>query len=204
MTSPEGMLIPVFEPEPALAGKTLAEISALRGTDPATTLIDLIREAETLRAERKAKGEDDDVESVIAVSMQEADIERLMAWPYINFCTDGGLDGSHPRGFGSFPRVLGHYVREREALTLEEAILKMTTQAASNVGLPERGRLEPGGPADLVLFNPETVLDRATTDEPHATSVGFEMVWVNGRIVYEAGRSSGRRPGTVLRHRPIS
>jgi N-acyl-D-amino-acid deacylase len=127
-----------------------------------------------------------------------------MAWPYINFCTDGGLDGSHPRGFGSFPRVLGHYVREREALTLEEAILKMTTQAASNVGLPERGRLEPGGPADLVLFNPETVLDRATTDEPHATSVGFEMVWVNGRIVYEAGRSSGRRPGTVLRHRPIS
>ena len=204
MTSPEGVLIPVFEPEPALAGKTLAEISVLRGTDPATTLIDLIREAEALRAERKAKGEDDDVESVIAVSMEEADIERLMAWPFINICTDGGLDGTHPRGFGSFTRVLGRYVRERQVLTLEQAIHKMTAQAASNVGIAARGRIEPGGFADLVLFDAETVLDRATTDEPHATSVGIEMVWVNGRIVYEDGRPSSRRPGRVLRRVPIS
>ena len=115
LTSPEDMLIPEFDPDPSLAGKTLAEISALRGTDPATTLIDLIREAEALRAERKSKGEDEDVESVIAVSMTEADIERLMTWPHINFCTDGGLEGTHPRGFGSFPRVLGHYVRERQS-----------------------------------------------------------------------------------------
>jgi N-acyl-D-amino-acid deacylase len=115
-------LIPDFEPDPSLAGKTLAEIAALRGTDPATTLIELIRESEALRAERKAKGEDEDVESVIAVSMKEDDIERLMAWPHINFCTDGGLVGSHPRGFGSFPRVLGHYVRERQVMTLEEAL----------------------------------------------------------------------------------
>ena len=153
---------------------------------------------------RKPEGEDDDVESVIAVSMEEADIERLMAWPFINICTDGGLDGTHPRGFGSFTRVLGRYVRERQVLTLEQAIHKMTAQAASNVGIAARGRIEPGGFADLVLFDAETVLDRATTDEPHATSVGIEMVWVNGRIVYEDGRPSSRRPGRVLRRVPTS
>jgi len=98
LSSPEGMLIPDFEPDPSLAGKTLAEIAALRGTDPATTLIDLIREAEAMRVEKRAQGEDEDIESIIAVSMTEADIEKLIAWPHINFCTDGDLDGSHPRG----------------------------------------------------------------------------------------------------------
>ena len=80
----------------------------------------------------------------------------------------------------------------------------MTVQAALNVGLPERGRLEPGALADLVLFDAETVLDRATTADPQATSVGIEMVLVNGRIVYEDGRPSSRRPGRVLRRVPIS
>ena len=182
MTSPEGMLIPVFEPEPALAGKTLAEISALRGTDPATTLIDLIREAETLRAERKAKGEDDDVESVIAVSMQEADIERLMAWPYINFCTDGGLDGSHPRGFGSFPRVLGRYVRERQVLTLEDAIRKMTTQAASNVGHAGARPDRAGGVRGSGALRPR---DRARPgdDETIRTPPRWESRWCGSTVV---------------------
>ena len=204
LTTPEEMLISDFEPDPSLAGKNLAEIAALRGTDPATTLIDLIREAEALREERKSKGEDDDVESVIAVSMTDADIDRLMAWPHINFCTDGELDGAHPRGFGSFPRVLGHHVRERQVLTLEEAIHKMTALAASSHGILERGRIEPGAYADLVLFDPETVADRATTDEPHARATGIEKVWVNGRLVYEDGRSSWQGYGRVLRRQPIS
>ncbi len=204
LTSPEEMLIPDFEPEPSLAGKTLAEISALRGTDPATTLMDLIREAEALREERKAQGGDDDVESVIAVSMKEADIERLMAWPYINFCTDGGLDGAHPRGFGSFPRVLGRYVRERKALTLEGAIHRMTALAASSHGIAERGLIEPGAYADLVLFDPNTVEDRATTDEPHATSTGIEEVWINGHLAYRDGRAMWSKHGTVLRRQPSS
>jgi N-acyl-D-amino-acid deacylase len=202
LTTPEDMLIPDFEPDPSLAGKTLAEISALRGTDPATTLIDLIREAEALRAERKAEGKDEDVESVIAVSMTEADVERLMTWPHINFCTDGGLVGTHPRGFGSFPRVLGHYVRERQVMTLEEAIHKMTAGAASSHGIDDRGKIEPGMCADLVLFDPETVADRATTDEPHARSAGIEKVWVNGRLAYSEGQGSERRHGRVLRHQP--
>jgi N-acyl-D-amino-acid deacylase len=204
LAAPEDMLIPVFEPDPSLAGKTLAEIAALRGTDPPTTLMDLIREAEALRMAKGPDGDEDDIESVIAVSMQETDIERLMEWPFINFCTDGELEGSHPRGFGSFPRVLGRSVRERHVLTLEDAVHKMSAQAASNVGLAERGHIGEGSLADLVLFDPKTVLDRATTDDPHATSVGIEMVWVNGRIVYEDGRTSGRRPGRVLRRQPSS
>ncbi len=202
LAAPEDMLIPVFAPDPALAGKTLAEIAALRGTDPATTLMDLIREAEALRKSRGPDDGEDDIESVIAVSMKEADIERLIAWPYINFCTDGELDGTHPRGFGSFPRVLGRDVREAHILTLEDAIRKMTTQAAANVGVAERGRIESGAFADLVLFDPATVLDRATAQEPQATSTGIEMVWVNGRPVFADGHPSGRTPGRVLRRPP--
>jgi len=199
LAAPEDMLIPVFEPDPALAGKTLAEISAIRGTDPPTTLMDLIREAEALRRKKGSSVGEDDVESVIATSMREADIEKLMRWPFINFCTDGELAGTHPRGFGSFPRILGRYVRELHVLTLEEAIRKMTSQAASNVGLRERGRLEPGAVADLVLFDPETVIDRATALAPQTTSVGIELVWVNGRPVWQGGQTSGRTPGLVLR-----
>ena len=202
LTSPDDMLIPDFDAEPSLAGKTLAEIAALRGTDPATTLIDLIREAEALRVERTSKGEDEDVESVIAVSMTEADIERLMAWPHINFCTDGGLDGTHPRGFGSFPRVLGLYVRERQVMTLEQAVHKMTALAAISHGITDRGRIEPGAYADMVLFDPETVADRATTEKPHARATGIENVWVNGHLVYEGGWGSGQRYGRVLRRQP--
>jgi N-acyl-D-amino-acid deacylase len=202
LTSPEDMLIPDFEPDPSLAGKTLAEISALRGTDPATTLIDLVREAEILRAERISLGEEDDVESVIAVSMTEADIERLISWPHINFCTDGELDGAHPRGYGSFPRVLGRYVRERQVLKLEEAIHRMTGLAASHHGISDRGRIEAGSYADLVLFDPEIVEDRSTTEDPHARAAGIEMVWVNGHEAYPHGWETGQRYGRVLRRQP--
>jgi N-acyl-D-aspartate/D-glutamate deacylase len=180
LSSPEEMLIP----------------------DPATTLIDLIREAEAMRVEKRAEGEDEDIESIIAVSMKEDDIERLMAWPHINFCTDGGLVGSHPRGFGSFPRVLGHYVRERQVMTLEEAIHKMTAGAASSHGIHDRGRIEPGAYADLVLFDPETVADRSTTEEPHARATGIEALWINGHLVSQNGRESRQRFGRVLRREP--
>jgi len=129
-----------------------------------------------MRVEKRAKGEDEDIESIIAVSMTEADIEKLIIWPHINFCTDGGLDGSHPRGYGAFPRVLGRYVRERQVLTLEQAVHRMTGLAASHHGIPDRGRIEPGAYADLVLFDPTTVADRSTTDEPHARAIGIETV----------------------------
>ncbi len=199
LSTPEEMLIPDFGPDPSLAGKTLAEIAALRGTDPATTLMDLIREAEALRAEKRARGEDEDIESIIAVSMTEADIERLIAWPHINICTDGDLDGSHPRGYGAFPRVLGRYVRERQVLTLEEAIHRMTGLAASHHGISDRGRIEAGAYADLVLFDPATVADRSTTDEPHERAAGIEVVWINGHLVSQNGREGRQMYGKVLR-----
>ena len=190
----EGLLLTQFDPEPDYAGKTLAEIARLRGGDAPKTLIDLIRMAEE---RRKTKG--DAGESVIGTSMTEEDLERLLAWPHMNLCTDGGLDGEHPRGYGSYPRVLGRYVRERRVVPLEEAIRKMTSLAAAHMGFADRGEVRPGLAADLVLFDPAKVADRATTREPHALSEGIRTVWVGGEVVYDEGRPTGRRPGAVLR-----
>jgi hypothetical protein len=145
-----------------------------------------------------------DIETIIAVSMTEDDIEGLMDWPHTNICTDGELMGAHPRGFGSFPRVLAHYVRERQALGLEEAIHKMTALSAAHVGLTERGRIEEGAIADLVLFDPETVQDRATAEEPNVPSNGIEKVWVNGQLVYQDGQVAWYKYGRVLRRQSMS
>jgi N-acyl-D-amino-acid deacylase len=191
---PDGLLLTQFDPEPSYAGKTLAAIAALRRSDPTTTLIDLIRDSEALRL---ATGKE--TQSVIGTSMREDDLERLMAWRFMNFCTDGGLDGAHPRGFGSFPRVLGRYVRQRRILTLPQAIRKMTSLAAANMGFSDRGTVGKGMAADLVLFDPAKVADRATTADPHAVSAGIRKVWVNGEVVYDDGRATGARPGRVLR-----
>jgi N-acyl-D-amino-acid deacylase len=195
VTTPPEMLIAEFQPEPDLAGKTLASISEERGTPPAETLMDLIREA----GEYRDRTGEEDVESVIAVSMAEEDIDRILQWPWVNICSDGELWGSHPRGFGSFTRILGHYVRDRGVLPLAEAIHKMTDRAALNAGLPRRARIEPERFADLVLFDSQTVADRATTDDPHADSTGILMVWVNGELVWDRGEVTGARPGRVLR-----
>ncbi len=191
---PEGLLLGRYLPNPAYAGRTVADIARERGEAPEVTLIALIRDAEALRRQGK-----EGVESVIATSMVEGDLEKLLAWPQTNLCTDGELDGRHPRGFGSYPRVLGRYVRERGALGLEQAVHKMTALAADHVGIKDRGRLVPGAFADLVLFDPATVIDRATTSDPHALATGIERVWVNGRTVFAGGAASGLRPGRVLR-----
>jgi N-acyl-D-amino-acid deacylase len=98
--------------------------------------------------------------------------------------------------------VLGRYVRERKVMTLEEAIRKMTSLAADHVGLRDRGVVRPGAFADLVLFDPATVIDRATTQEPQAVSAGIGRVWVNGALVFDAGAATGRRSGRVLKRAP--
>ena len=196
ISTPDDLLLGRFAPEPSYTGKTVAEIARRRGTDPPATLMALIKEALAYEASHK---DDDDVESVIGTSMSEPDLERLLAWPYANICTDGELDGRHPRGFGTYPRVLGHYVRERKVVSLEEAVRKTTSLAAHNVGLRDRGAIRPGAFADLVLFDPATVIDRATTRDPQALSAGIQRLWVNGAVVYEAGAASGRRPGRALR-----
>lgn len=194
VAKPEGLRLGRFEPEPSYAGRTVAEISTLRGTDPATTLMALIREAEALEAKTGQSAE-----SVMGTSMDEADVERLLAWPHSNVCSDGALDGRHPRGFGAFPRVLGHFVRERGVMSLAEAVRKMTGLAAETMGLTDRGWIRPGLAADLVLFDPATVADRATVEEPHALSTGILRVWVNGQVVFEDGKTTGARPGRVIR-----
>ena len=193
-STPGGLLLGHYEPNPSYAGKTVAEISKLRGTDSITALIDLIRDSEAMR---KRTGHSS--ESVIGTSMVEPDVELIMKWPYTNLSTDGALDGAHPRGYGAFPRFLGRYVRERKVMPLEEAVHRMTSLAAEHMGIKDRGRVTPGMFADLVVFDPATVIDRATPQEPHLVSVGIARVWVNGAEVFADGKTTAARPGKVIR-----
>ncbi|NNF27999.1 MAG: D-aminoacylase [Gemmatimonadetes bacterium] len=198
LVAPEGMLIGRFDAEPGLEGLTLAEIARDRGTDPVTTYLDLIAQAQAHRGETG-----DSRESIVATSMDGQDIGRLLAWDHTNVSSDGALDGAHPRGFGAYPRVLGRYVRDQGVLSLEVAIRKMTSLAAAHVGLTGVGVIEPGAAADLVLFDPARVLDRATPSAPHQVAVGIERVWVGGALVYsESDGTTGARPGRVLKRRP--
>jgi N-acyl-D-amino-acid deacylase len=188
VAAPEDLVLGAWELDPSYVGKDVGQIARLRGTDPATTLMALI-------AESNAKNSD---ESVIARGMDDRDIDRLYRWPFTSVSSDGELEGRHPRGFGSFPRVLGRYVRERKVLSLEDAVRRMTSLPAASLGLA-RGKLEPGAVADLVLFDPATVLDNATMTAPRAVSTGIKSVWVAGRVVYNDGKTTNERPGVVLR-----
>jgi len=194
VSSPEGLLISRWAPDTSYVGKTLADIAKLRRSDPVTTLIRMIQQADSAEA-AGATG----VEGVIGTSMDEADVQRLIQWPEANICSDGSLAGRHPRGYGAFTRVLGPYVRDARLFTVGEAVRKMTSLAARNVGIRDRGVIRKGAYADLVLFDTTTVADRATTTDPQVPSVGINMVWVNGEVVYENGGATGRYPGRVIR-----
>lgn len=189
LMSPDDVLLPDFLPEPAYNGLTLAEIAEVRGSDAETTLMDL------LKADTEMGGES----LMIGFAMDEPDIEAIMAWPHAVICSDGGLDGSHPRGFGAFTRFLGHYVRERNVVSLEEGIRKMTSLSAEHLRITDRGAIAEGQYADLVLFDPETVIDRSTYEDPQVPSAGIEKVWVNGEVVFDNGETTGNRPGRVIR-----
>jgi N-acyl-D-amino-acid deacylase len=188
MLSPEGILIPNYLPEPAYNGMTIAEIAELRDSDAETTLMDL------LKADLEMGGRS----SMLGYAMDEPDIESIMAWPHTVIGSDGELDGPHPRGFGAFTRFLGHYIRDRKVVGLEEGIRKMTSQSAQHIGITERGLIKEGYYADLVLFDPETVKDRSTAEAPHLSSVGMKKVWVNGQLVFEDGEITGNNPGKVI------
>ena len=192
MLSPEGILVAIYRPEPAYDGMTIAEIADIRGSDPETTLMEL------LKADMAMGGEESGSQ-MLGFAMDEPDIESIMAWPHTVIGSDGDLAGAHPRGFGAFTRFLGHYIRERNVVSLEEGIRKMTSLSAQHVGIAERGSIQVGHYADLVLFDPERVRDRATPEAPHLPSVGIEKVWVNGRLVFEGGRITGNRPGKPIR-----
>jgi N-acyl-D-amino-acid deacylase len=187
LVPPDGLLIVGFEGHPEHVGKTVAEIAQARRIDAASTVMALIEES-------GGRGP-----TIVATSMDERDVERLIQWPYANICSDGTLTGGHPRGFGAFPRVLGRYVRERRLIPLEEAIRRMTSLSAANVGISGRGTIAPGQAADLVLFNPATITDRATTADSRAVSEGVRTVWVNGETVFENGAVTVNRPGRIVR-----
>jgi N-acyl-D-amino-acid deacylase len=197
IAKPEGLLIGAFAANTAYRGKTVAEIAVLRGEEPASTLMGLI--AEALAWEKANPSSTENSESVVATSMSEPDIERLLAWPHTNVSSDGEMDGPHPRGYGAFPRVLSKYVRGRKIMSLEAAIHSMTGRAAAHMGLTRRGTIAPGAYADLVLFDPATVEDHATPAAPHLVSTGIAGVWVNGRAVWRGERTTGLHPGRVLR-----
>src|SRR5690606_27590012 len=136
-------------------------------------------------------------------SMSEANKIRAMQEEFTSFDTDAGPAAAgfatHPRGYGAFPRVLARYVRDLGVLSLEAAIHRMTAVAANEVMAYDRGRLAPGLAADIVVFDPRTVRDRATFAEPTLPSEGIDYVVVNGQVAYEGGKYTGTRSGRVIR-----
>jgi N-acyl-D-amino-acid deacylase len=126
-------------------------------------------------------------------------VRAFYAQPWVMVASDGGIGGRHPRGAGTFPRVLGRFVREQRWLTLAEAVRKMTALPAMRLGLKDRGNIRVGAKADLVIFDPATVIDRSTFKDPQALSVGITRVYVNGEPVWEGGKPTARLPGVVLR-----
>ena len=182
-----------YVPDPALAGKTLEEFAATWHVTPVEAFMRVIKETSS------EVGGNDPLEEVDVTSMSEDDVRWFVARPEIMFCSDGELHGSHPRGAGAFPRILGRYVREQKALSLEAAIHKMTGLAAHQLGLKDRGRIVPGFVADLVLFDPATVNDESTIEQPEAPPAGIPAVMVAGNWVIEDGHVTGKHPGRVLR-----
>ena len=186
---PEGIWLTRFDPEPDYVGKTIVEIAKELKTDPITAFMQLAQES-------KLMGEGSDM--IIGTSMVEEDIRTLLLWEHTNVCSDGGLVDLHPRGMGSFTKILGKYVREEGIINLETAIRKMTGLAADHMGFNDRGYIRIGQMADLVLFNPDTVIDNATPESPDAVSDGIFSVWVGGEQVFIEGKATKARPGKFI------
>ncbi|MES2307089.1 MAG: D-aminoacylase [Gemmatimonadota bacterium] len=178
-----------------VVGKRLGSVAQELGVDPFQLAMDLLR---------RSRGN----VGMVGFAMSEANLERILAHPLGMVCSDGGavaIDGPtrrgspHPRSLGTFPRVLGRYVRERKVLRLEQAIHKMTAQPAARVHLADRGQLVVGAAADVVLFDPATVNDKATFEAPFQYPVGIDTVIVNGTVALHAGDRVGSGRGTSLR-----
>ena len=185
-----------FASDPNYEGKTIPEIAAMKGRAPGVD-----SQIETIFDLMNAGGA-----SMTYRLMGDVDIERIMRYPFTAVASDGGVvemgvGNPHPRSYGTNARVLGEYVRARGTIRLEDAIHRMTGLPARTFSLRDRGLVREGAAADLVIFDPARVEDKATYANPHQYSRGFDVVLVNGKIVVDNGKLTGARPGQTLRHR---
>lgn len=194
---PENVVLASCGFDPSLAGKSLAQVLRERRR-PVT-----IDQAADVVVEIAEKG------SCVGIyhAISEDDLIRIMKHPATMIASDSspgmpifGKDAPHPRAYGTFARVLGVYVREKHVLTLEEAVRKMTSFPAQRMGLEDRGVLRPGLKADIVVFDPATIIDKATFERPHQYAEGVSAVVVNGRLTMSDGKMTGERAGRALRH----
>jgi N-acyl-D-amino-acid deacylase len=183
-----------YRANPKWNGKTFADIA--RETNQQPTVEFGIQLAIAIQQQGGASG--------VWHVANEDDVRRIMKHPFTMISSDGGIGvlgqgHPHPRNYGAFPRVLGRYVREEKVLTLEEAVRKMTSLPAWRIGLPERGRIAEGALADITVFDPLTITDRATYEDPHRFSIGVQHVLINGVVVVRDASLTGEKPGKVLR-----
>ena len=164
--------------------KTLEAIAKQQGMTPVDLFIRIVKDGGA---------------SVIATSMIDEDIRRFYAQPWVMVASDGGIGMRHPRGAGTFPRVIGRYVREQGWLSLTEAVRKMTSAPAARLKFSDRGTIAAGKVADLVLFDPATIADRSSFQQPATLPTGVEKVWVAGTLVWDSGKPTGATPGVMLR-----
>ena len=197
LATPKGVMVVGFEKPELKAkweGKRIADIAAEAKKDWANTVVDVL-----LATDAKV--------GMLVFMMSEDNIELQLKQPWIKFGTDAdGWDPdsaskglTHPRAYGTFPRILGHYVRDRKVIPLEDAVRKASSAVAARLSIPDRGLLKEGMFADVVVFDPATVIDKADYTAPHQVSLGVRDVFVNGVLVVDAGKHTGAKPGRVVR-----
>jgi len=191
---PSRIQVAYFKPDLSLNGKTFREILVERGLEP-----NLDNTAElAIEVQRAGGGQ------AIYHAIHEDDVKRIMQHPQVSIATDTGAltygrGNPHPRGYGTFPRVLGKYVREDGVITLEQAIHKMTGMPAARLGITDRGLIREGYAADLVVFDPDSIADQATFTDPHRYARGIQQVIVNGQQAFTERGITGVRAGVGLR-----
>ena len=195
--APDRLLMVEFKTEALkpLTGKTLAEAAKMRGTDPESTILDLVLQDRTRIG-------------VVFFLMSEDNVRKQVRLPWVSFGSDAASmspedpftrSSTHPRAYGNFARLLGKYVRDEKLVSLEDAVRRLSALPADNLGLDRRGRLAPGMFADVVVFDPATIADRATFEKPHQYAVGVRHVFVNGVQVLKDGEHTGATPGRALK-----
>lgn len=181
----KNVLIASCSAHPEFVGKTLDEIAASSGASPVEVYMRIVKDGGA---------------GVVCRSMTESDIRTFYRQPWVMVASDGGIGMRHPRGTGTYPRVLGRFARDWKWISLEEAIRKMTSLPASRAGLRDRGIIKKGMKADLVIFDQAQVIDRSTMTQPFVEPIGMDYVLVNGVAVIDGGKTTGMRPGIIVRH----